>query len=435
MDALWQDVRYGVRNLRGSPGFTAVAVATLAIGIGVNSAIFTVIEAVLLRPLPVSDPDALVMIWENNVVRGRDRNVVNPANFLAWRERNGVFAEMAGFSRWDTSLTGLGDPERLEIEAVTGNFFHTLGVGAALGRVLTEEDGRPGAPDVALLSHATWRRRFAGDPKVVGRTITLNDHPATVVGVLPAVFDLMPNAELYLPFTIDEGWRSSRGRWLMSVARLKPGVSVAQAQAEMSRLAANLARERPDFNSGWSATVAPLHGDLVREVRPALLALAGAVAFVLLIAWANVANLMLARAVARERELAIRASLGASAGRLVRQLLTESLVLAAGGAAAGLTLGAWGLDGLLAIVPPTLSTAGIRLDGAAVAFTLALSAASVLAFGLVPAWHVARPALARSLKEGGRVAAAAASDAGSATRSSCRRSRSPSSFSWGRACS
>jgi putative ABC transport system permease protein len=407
MNGLGHDVRYAFRMLVRNPGFTLVAVATLAVGIGVNSAIFSVMEAVLLKPLPVRDPESLAFVWERNTKRESRRNVVNPGNFLRWQERNHVFEQLAAFSPWNANVTGGAEPERLDIGAVTGNFFATLGVPAALGRVFTDDDSKPGAPDVVILSDGFWRRRFGADPQAVGQSLIVNDRPQTVVGVLPPGFNLPAGAQLFAPFTVGPDWRDSRGRWLMTVGRLKPGVAIARAQAEMETIAAGIEKERPDFDTGWSVIVAPLHADLVRDFKPALLALAGAVGFVLFIACANVANLLLARAVGRERELAIRSSLGAGSGRLVRQLLTESLVLALLGAAAGLVLGRWALDGLLAIVPVDVSSlAGIRLDRTAVLFTLGLSVASALVFGLVPAWHVTRPALARALKEGGTVAGA-----------------------------
>jgi putative ABC transport system permease protein len=407
MNGLGHDLRYGVRTLWRNPGFTAVAVATLALGIGVNSAIFTVIEAVLLRPLPVRDPASLAMIWERNTKRDVTRNVINPGNLMRWQERNHVFEQIAGFSPWDANVSGGAEPERLDFGAVTGNFFTTLGVTPALGRLFNDDDSKGGAADVVVLSDGYWRRRFGADPRAIGQTLMVNEQPHRVVGVLPPAFNLPAGAQFFLPLTVGPDWLEARGRWLHSVGRLKPGVTIAQAQAEMETIAAALAEERPEFDTGWSVTVAPLHADLVRDVRPALLALAGAVAFVLLIACANVANLLLARAVGRERELAIRSSLGAGTGRLVRQLVTESVLLGLLGAGAGLFIAHWALDGLLAIVPVDVPSFGrIGLDRTAVLFTLGLSVASAILFGLVPALHVARPALARALKEGGTVAGA-----------------------------
>jgi putative ABC transport system permease protein len=402
MNSLGQDLRYAVRMLRRNPTFALVAVATLAVGIGVNSAIFSVLNAVLLRPLPVSEPERLVAVWEHNVVRGRDRNVVNGANLAEWTARNDVFSSLGAYYPWAANLTdGIGDPERVPAVLVTGTFFRTLAVEAALGRALRPEDAKQGAPDVAVLSDGSWKRRFGADPNVVGRVVSLNDKPTTIVGVMPATFNVPIAGELWAPVS-EETVQGSRGRWLAAVARLKPGVTVEAARAQMLAIAATLEKEFPDRDTGWSVTVTPLHEDRVQALRPALIALAGAVGFVLLIACANVANLLLARAVGREREVAIRASIGAGPGRLAAQFLTESAVLGTLGAVCGLALGAWVLAVLLALVPPELAAlAPIRLDATAVAFTLGLSLVSVLLFGLVPALHLARPALARSLKEGG----------------------------------
>ncbi len=402
MNSLGQDLRYAVRTLRRNPTFALVAIATLAIGIGVNSAIFSVLNAVLVRPLPVSEPDRLVAIWEHNVGRGRDRNVINGANLAEWTARNDVFSSLGAYYPWAANLAGgSGDPERVPAVLVTGSFFRTLAVEAALGRVLRPEDAKRGAPDVAVLSDGSWKRRFGADPNVVGRVVSLNDTPTAIVGVMPASFNVPIPGELWAPVS-DETVVGSRGRWLAGIGRLKPGVTVEAARAQMVTIAATLAKEFPDRDTGWSVTVKPLHDDRVEALRPALLALAGAVGFVLLIACANVANLLLARAVGREREVAIRASIGAGPARLAAQFLPELALLGTLGAVCGLALGAWALEGLLALVPPELaSLAPIRLDATAVAFTLGLSLVSVLLFGLVPALHLARPALARSLKEGG----------------------------------
>ncbi|HEX5041388.1 MAG TPA: ABC transporter permease [Candidatus Polarisedimenticolaceae bacterium] len=412
MNGFLQDLRYGARMLVRSPGFTLVAVATLALGIGANSAIFTVVQTVLLRPLPMRDPASLVMVWEDNrntppEAANKHRNVVNPGNFLRWRERNQVFERMAAYTSWNANLTGTGEPDRLDIAVVSGSFFSTLGTSAARGRTIQEPDGVTGAPDVVVLSDAFWRARLDADPGVVGRTLTLDDKPHTVVGVLPAEFDFPGGAQLYVALTEHPAWRDSPGRWMAVTARLKPGVSPEQAQKDMDRIALALEKERPQQDTGWGVKVTPLHADVVREVRPALLALAAAVGFVLLIACVNVANLLLARAVARERELAIRSSLGASPLRLLRQLFTESLLLAALGAGAGLFVATWALAGLLAMLPVDVpSLPQVKLDSTAVLFTLLLSVVSAIVFGIVPAWHAMRPAVAGSLQEGRTVAGA-----------------------------
>jgi len=412
MNAFLQDLRYGARMLVRSPGFTLVAVATLALGIGANSAIFTVVETVLLRPLPVRDPASLVLVWEDNQNTTPDsanfhRNVVNPGNFIRWNERNRVFTQMAAYASWNTNLTGTGEPERLDVALMTGNYFAVLGTSAARGRTLEGPDSVPGAPDVVLLSDGFWRSHLNADPAAVGRTLRLDDAPHTIVGVLPADFDLPGGAQLYLPLHVTPRWRDVNGRWLGVVARLKPGLSPEQAQKDMDGIALALEKEWPEQDTGWGIKVTPLHADVVREVRPALLALAAAVGFVLLIACVNVANLLLARAVARERELAIRSSLGASPLRILRQMFTESLLLAVLGAGAGLFVATWALYGLLAMLPVDMpSLPQVKLDGTAVLFTLALSVISAIVFGLVPAWHAMRPAVAGSLQEGRTVAGA-----------------------------
>ncbi len=399
------DVRFALRGLAQRPGFAAVALLTLAVGIGANASVFSVAQAVLLRPLPFREPDRLVMVWERNLSRGRTRNVVNPGNYLAWRDRGTVFEGIAAFGSGSRNLTGQGTPERIDVGGVTTGFFDTLGVGPAWGRGFVEADGRPGAPAVAILSHGIWQRRFASDPGVLGRTIVLSDVPTAIVGVMPKDFELPAGSEVYLPLTIGEGGlqRDSRGRSLMAIARLRDGVSAGEAQAAMDALARQLVAERPDFNTGWDVFVAPLHADLVRDVRPAVIVLAGAVGLVLLIGCGNLATLLLARSLGREREIAIRRALGAGTGRLVTQLLTESLVLALAGGALGLALAAGLTQALMALVPPEVSALfRPSLDPRVALFTLALSVASAVLFGLVPAWQTVRPDLARSLREGAR---------------------------------
>jgi putative ABC transport system permease protein len=401
---LASDIRFALRALAQRPAFAAAALATLAIGIGANAAVFSVAQAVLLRPLPFRDPDGLVMVWERNVSRNRLRNVVNPGNYLAWRERNAVFADVAAFASGSRNVTGDGPPVRLDVGAVTPNFFATLGIAPRLGRAFADDDGRPGAPAVAILSDGLWRDRFAADPAAVGRRLVLDGEPATVVGVMPAGFALPAGAELWVPLTIGEGGLlpTARGRFLLAVARLRDGVTAGQAQAAMDGIARRLVAERPDFNTGWDAYVAPLHADLVRDVRPAVLVLAGAVGLVLLVGCGNIATLLLARSLGREREIAIRSALGAGTGRLVSQLLTESLVLALAGGALGLLLASWLTGALTALVPAQVQAlVHPALDARVAAVALALAAASAVLFGLAPAWHTVRPDLVRSLREGG----------------------------------
>ena len=404
MDLFLRDLTMAFRLLRRRAGFSALAIAVLAIAIGANSAIFSVVEGVLLRAPDFQDPERLVAVWERGPVRTSERNVVGPYNYSRWRERARSFTDLAAFSPWRVNLSGGGDPERLDIGAATGNFFAVLGVKPYLGRTLRDADSAPGAPDVAVISEGLWRRRFGADPAIVGRPVTVNGRPFTVVGVMPQSFQLPAGAAMWLALTMNEDMRNARGRWMTVVGRLKPDVTLAQAREEMKTLAADLARENPDFDTGWTSTVFPLHADLVHDVRPALVVLMGAVALLLLVGCANVANLLLARAVGREREVAIRSALGASPGRLVRQLLAESVLLALAGGAAGLVLGAWVLQGLVAMLPAEVRLmAHVGLDPAVVAFTAGLSLASAIVFGLVPAIRQSRPALVPSLKEGGLV--------------------------------
>jgi predicted permease len=397
-------LRFALRALARRPGFAAVAVLTLAVGIGGTSAVFSVARGVLLRPLPFRDPDRLVLVYERNLVRDRPRNVVNPGNYLEWRDRNTSFEGIAAFGNpGSTVQRGQDAPERLEGGAVTANFFDVLGVAPALGRAFTADDARPGAPEVVVLSDGFFRRRFDADASAVGHTLTVNGAPATVVGVMPPAMALPPGAEIWRVLREGEGGmqRGTRGRSLLAVARLKPGVDVGSARAEMATLAAATEKERPDFNTGWSASVFPLHADLVRDLRPAVLVLGGSVALLLLIACGNVANLLLARSLAREREMAVRRALGADRPRILGQLLVESLVLAAAGGGLGLLFAAWWARALAALLPPEARLLfPIGLDGTVVAVTSAVCVLSAMLSGLLPALHLARPDLQAALRQG-----------------------------------
>jgi putative ABC transport system permease protein len=404
METLWQDIKYGARMLGKSPGFTLVAVLTLALAIGANTAIFSVVEAVLLRPLPYSDPDRLMIVWESNLKRNRGTNVVGPANYVRWRERNQSFASLAAFSAWTATVTGAGEPERVPAGVVTTDFFSTLGVQAQLGRVFGPEHGVFGRPEsrTILLSHGYWTRRFAADPAIVGKNVTVNGEPCTVIGVMPAGFRGLIEAELWIPIALREEHRNARGRWMVVIGRLKPGVTRDQAHAEMQLLAAQIGNELPDFTQGWSANVVPMREQLVGASRTALWTLLGAVGFVLLIACANVANLALVRSSARARELAVRTAMGAPRRRLVRQMLTESGLLALGGGAAGVLLAAWAFDGLLSILPPELGRfTEVRLHAPVFVFSFAATLLTAMLFGTFPALAATRGNLRDSLKEGG----------------------------------
>lgn len=405
MSDILLDVRHSIRGLRSRPGFALAAVSTIALGIAAASAIWSVVDAVLVRPLPFSEPERLVFVWEHQVARQRDRNVVGPANLLSWRERASSFSGLAGFIRFDANLDGSGgEPERIPVGYATGNLFTLLGTPALLGRTLVEADGARGAQGVVVLSERYWRRRFGGDAGVVGRTLRIGGEPSTVVGVMPESFQIPPGAALWAPHPVDERARTARGRYLSVVGRLREGVSLAQARDEMSRLGSTLAAENPDLNSGWTVNVQPLHADLVRQVRPGLVLLLSAVGVLLLIACVNVANLLLASAVARERELAIRAALGAGRARLAKQLLTESLVLAALANAAGALAGRWLLGAILVLLPAEIAeVATVAYDVRAVWLAVGLSLASVFVFGVLPALQATRPSLVGALKQGGAV--------------------------------
>ena len=408
------DLRYALRALRKSPGFTLVAAVTLALGIGANSAIFSVVYSVLLRPLPYREAERLVTV--NHFypsLKGLEAGVSAPG-FVDYRDRSRVFAGVAVQAQWQPSLTGRGDPERLTGSLVSGQFFSTLGVGAAVGRALRPDEDQPGRENVVVLSDGFWRRRFGGDRGAIGQTLTLDGIPHQVVGVMPPGFrDYFSRpAELWRPLALTAeqiaGGRTSE--WLTLTARLKPGVTLEQARGEMRTLAEQLKRQYPEqFPPDWSLAVASLREKGTGKVRAALYVVFGAVGFVLLIACANVANLLLARAAGRAREVAVRTALGAQRGRIVRQLLTESVVLSLGGGALGVLLAYFGVQALGAYSQGGAGPAGpaepVGLDTPVLLFALALSVATGLLFGLAPALQAARGGQQQTLREGGRGAA------------------------------
>ncbi len=424
MNSLIRDLRLTIRTLRRSPGFAVVAMLTIGVGIGANTAIFSVLQAVLLRPLPYENPGSLMIVWGEL----RNRNMANwphsPPDYWDYREQSDLFEDFAGVFTFSLPLTGEGEPVQVDVAGVTDNFFSFLGVSPAMGRDFTAEDVVPPDPDVAadpanpqpptmvLLSHGFWQRRFGSDPGVIGRSVELGGQPSTIIGVLPAGFRLwMPaqasmarNVDVWAAARIDYQNANRNNVFLRVLGRLKPGVSLEQARAELAAIAARIREvDQISETAGFALDAIPLHEDLTAQVRPVILALMGAVAFVLLIACANVSNLLLVRASSRERELAIRAALGGGRGRLIREMLLESVALAGGGAILGLALAWGGIQALLALQPeglPRIETVGI--DGQVLGFTVLAALLAALVFGILPAVQASRPELAESLKERGR---------------------------------
>ena len=427
MEFIWQDMRYGARMLLKSPGFTVVAVLTLALGIGANTAIFSVVNFVLLRPLEYANPDQLVMVWERNTKKGWNESPTSFADFVDFRD-NAKSVELVAFTDTNFNLTGGDQPERVAGLRVSANLFSLLGVNPARGRWFAPGEDKPGAGHVLILSYGLWQRSFGGNSNLVNQTVQLNGQSYTVVGVMPPTFkfppafsatttseELISNADLWVPLTTDDVPLIRNIRNLKMIGRLKAGVAPQQAQAEINSIASRLAREYPDVNAGLESVVIPLHEQIVGDVREALLILLGAVVLVLLIACANIANLLLSKATARHKEIAIRTALGANRGRILRQLLTESTLLGLLGGVFGFLVAYAGSKTLVSFGSFSIpQLTDFSFDMKVPLFALVVSLLTSLIFGLAPAIDASNPNLNEALKEGGR------SSSGGATRARLR---------------
>lgn len=400
-----QDIRLAIRSLVRAPGFALVAILTLALGIGANAAVFSVVDGILLKPMPFAEPDNLVMVWEHNLARDRRTNVVSPGNYIHWRERQTSFTDMAAIFRTSVNLSEGGAPEELRAQIVGEPLFRILGVAPLMGRTFRPDEDAPPRSKM-LISHGLWQRRFGGDAGILGRKVSVSGEPVEVIGVMPAGFQFLDrDVDVWMPLALPASARTPRGRSIRVVARLKDGAGLQRALDEMRTIHGQLASEFPTTNNGWTANVQPLSEHVAGDLRPTLLVLLAAVGFVVLVACANVASLLLARAAARHREIAVRTALGASWSRLARQALAESLTLSVLGGAAGLLLAHWLLRLLLAAAERGLTLPRaheIGLDARVLAFTAVLCIVTGLLFGLAPALWSRRANVTGSLKDAGR---------------------------------
>ncbi len=417
------DFKFAFRQLLKNPGFTAVAVLTLALGIGANTVIFSVVNAVLLKALPYREPERIVMLWTDNpsLNLGFHELPPTPPDLLDWRNQAQSFEQIAAFRTRPADLSEQGDPERVGGVQVTANFFSLLGAQPMSGRVFSTDEEQPGKDKVAIISHSLWQRRFGGDANIIGQFITINHERHAIIGVMPPGFSfprgaempagyaLMAQTDVWRPYSDSaEYWRNDDSRDFIAMGRLKPGLTLRQAQAEMTGLARREAELYPKTHIGWTIHLRPLALQVAGNTRPVLFILLAAVAFVLLIACANVANLLLCRSTARRKEMAVRAAIGAGRGRIVRKLMTESVLLSVGGGGIGLLLGAWGVQVILALSPPNIPRlAETTLDGRVFLFSLFISLATGVIFGLAPAWHASKVNLSEALNAESRSGTAA----------------------------
>ncbi|HUE81562.1 MAG TPA: ABC transporter permease [Pyrinomonadaceae bacterium] len=405
METLFQDIRYGARMLWKHRGFTIIAVITLALGIGANTAIFSLVYAVLIKPLPFPDSERLVMVWEDQSSIGFPRSDAAPGNYTQWKAEQSVFEDMAGFTWKSFNLTGDGEPERIVAHGVTANFFGLLGVQPAIGRDFLHEEDKPGGPKTTILSHGLWQRRWGSDSSILGQDILLDGEKYRVVGVMPARFQFINREQsLWVPAMLTQEQLLDRdNHYLTVVARMKPGISLEQAQTDIKTITQRIARDYPEEAEGISSAVVPLREQLAGTVRSPLILLLVAAGLVLLIACSNIASLQLSRASDRSREIAVRAALGAGRARIVRQLLAESVLLACAGGAAGLLVTLWSFTLLRQLIPASMTTStSLTIDLGVLGFTLVVSVLTGIIFGMVPALRSSKIDLNQTLKQGGR---------------------------------